>query len=143
MTLVCDAEIHQASTVLKKCPMQIQSDMGSGCEGANSLAIHVETAEELDQIACFWSHPVFIFLPFVGRAPSELVMGQSYGLAGLESTPVDLLEVFDVDSGVAVMEFKKRLITYMVVHERHPSAISHIRITRIVFRIVLITAALP
>ena len=75
-------------------------------------------------------------------------MGKSYRLTRLESAPVDLLEVLDIDSRVVLMELQKWLIiTCMVVQERRPPAVSHIRIRRIAFgidfRIVPTTAALP
>ena len=53
-------------------------------------------------------------------------MGQSHRFIGLESAPVNLLEILYIDSGILVMELKKRLITYMMVQERHPPAVAYI-----------------
>lgn len=100
------------------------------CKEANGMAVYLKRAQELDQIICFL---VLILLYFESSAPSECIMSELHGLARVESTPENLLEVLDIDSGVVVMEAKKRLITCMVVQKEYPRAIPCLGIGRIVF----------
>ena len=60
--LVREAEFHQATSILKKSLMQIQSNMRPRCELANSMAIHVETPQELNHVGRFRCRLVLVFL---------------------------------------------------------------------------------
>lgn len=101
-----EAEFHQANAIPNECLVQFQGPMRPRSEEADGMAIYLETMQELDHAFGL----VLIFLPFGSSAPSECIMCEPHGFAGQESTPVDLLEILYIDSGVVLMETKKWLI---------------------------------
>ena len=123
-----DAEVHEANAIPNKCFVQLQGNMRPCGKETDGMSIHLETAKQLNHIRGFKCR---ILLPL--GAPSECIIGEFHGLARLKGTPEDLLEILDIDSGVVLMEAKKRFVTCMVMQERYPRAISSLGIRRLVF----------